>query len=126
MPAKIRFRVCRPAKRTRLPMAKPVPKPESLLAALPQELSHSLFAKARPVSLAASETLFVAGGEGDGCYRIEEGLLKASGGAGAGGERIPAKLGPRAGLGGGSGVGGGPGPASGTSPRGTQVRLVGR
>ncbi len=59
-------------------MAKPVPRPESLLAALPAELSQSLFAKARPVSLAASETLFVAGEEGDGCYRVDEGLLKAS------------------------------------------------
>src|SRR5207247_2066924 len=77
-------------------MAKPVPRPESLLAALPAELSHSLFAKARPVSLAASETLFVAGDEGDGCYRIDEGLLKASVAAAAGGERILAILGPGA------------------------------
>src|SRR5215831_10468513 len=36
--AEIRLRV-RPVKRTRLPMAKPVPRPESLLAALPAELS---------------------------------------------------------------------------------------
>src|SRR5258708_9654731 len=76
--AKMRLRV-RPAERTRLPMAKPVPRPESLLAALPADLSQSLFAKARPVSLAASETLFVAGGGGGGCYRVDEGLLKASG-----------------------------------------------
>src|SRR5262249_4548773 len=70
--AEIRLRV-RPVKRTRLPMAKPVPKPvgrpESLLAALPAELSQSLFAEARPVSLAASETLFVAGGEVGRGYR---------------------------------------------------------
>src|ERR1700730_6471621 len=85
----------RPVERARLPMAKSVPKPESLLAALPAELSQSLFAKARPVSLAASETLFVAGEEGDGCYRVDEGLLKASVAAATGGGGIPAVLSPR-------------------------------
>src|SRR5258708_8421536 len=69
-------------------MAKSVPGPESLLAALPTELSQSLFAKARPVSLAADQTLFMAGGEGGGCYRVGEGLLKGSIAAPAGGERI--------------------------------------
>src|SRR5262245_7647595 len=93
MSAETRWRV-RPVKRNRLPMAKPVPRPESLLAALPTDLSQSLFAKARPVSLAASQTLFVAGEEGDGCYRVEEGLLKASVAAPTGGERILAILGP--------------------------------
>ena len=76
-------------------MAKSAPRPESLLAALPTELSQSLFAKARPLSLAAHQTLFVAGDEGDGCYRLEEGLLKASVAAATGGERILAILGPR-------------------------------
>src|SRR5258707_9527384 len=94
----MRLRV-RPVERARLPMAKPVPRPESLLAALPAELSQSLFAKARPVSLAASETLFVAGEGGDGCYRVYEGLLKASVAAATGGGRILAVLRPRAGLG---------------------------
>jgi CRP-like cAMP-binding protein len=64
------------------------------LAAVPTELSHSLFAKARPVSLTASQTLFVTGDEGDGCYRVEEGLLKASIVLPAGGERVLAILGP--------------------------------
>jgi CRP/FNR family transcriptional regulator, cyclic AMP receptor protein len=73
-------------------MAKPSPRSESLLAALPTELSQSLFAKARPLSVKADQTLFVAGDEGDGCYRVE--LLKASIGAPAGGERILAILGP--------------------------------
>jgi CRP/FNR family transcriptional regulator, cyclic AMP receptor protein len=75
-------------------MAKSVPRSESWLAALPTELSHHLFAKARPVSLAASRTLFVAGDDGDGCYRVEEGLLKASVSVATGGERILAILGP--------------------------------
>ncbi len=45
-------------------------------------------------TLAADQTLFMAGDEGDGCYRIEEGLLKASVAAPNGGERILAVLGP--------------------------------
>jgi CRP/FNR family transcriptional regulator, cyclic AMP receptor protein len=75
-------------------MVKSVPQPESWLATLPTELSHRLFAKARPLSLAASRTLFVAGDDGDGCYRVEEGLLKASVSVATGGERILAILGP--------------------------------
>jgi len=75
-------------------MAKPVPPTESWLAALPTELSQRLFANARPLSLAASRTLFVAGDDGDGCYRVEEGLLKASVSVATGGERILAVLGP--------------------------------
>jgi CRP-like cAMP-binding protein len=75
-------------------VAKSVPGLESLLATLPSELSDSLFAKARPVSLAASQTLFVEGDEGDGCYRVEEGLLKASVAIATGGERTLAILGP--------------------------------
>src|SRR5215831_5424125 len=78
----------------RLPMAKSVPQLEGWLATLPTELSHRLFAKARPLSLAASRTLFVAGDDGDGFYRVEEGLLKASVSVATGGERILAILGP--------------------------------
>ena len=77
-------------------MAKPAPRTESLLAALPTELSQSLFANARPLSLKADQTLFVAGDKGDGCYRVEQGLLKASIAVPAGGERILAILGPGA------------------------------
>jgi CRP/FNR family transcriptional regulator, cyclic AMP receptor protein len=45
-------------------------------------------------TLAADQTLFMAGDEGDGCYRVEDGLLKASVAAPNGGERILAILGP--------------------------------
>jgi CRP-like cAMP-binding protein len=44
--------------------------------------------------LAPDQTLFLAGDEGDGFYRVEEGLLKASIAAATGGERILAILGP--------------------------------
>jgi CRP/FNR family transcriptional regulator, cyclic AMP receptor protein len=77
-------------------MAKSSAEPESLLAALPAELSRGLFAKAHTVPLSADQILFVAGDEGDGCYRVDEGLLKASVTDPAGGERILAVLGPGA------------------------------
>jgi CRP-like cAMP-binding protein len=66
------------------------------LAALPPDLSRGLFAKARAVSLRADQTLFLAGDDGDGCYRVDEGLLKASVAAPNGGERILAIFGPGA------------------------------
>jgi CRP/FNR family cyclic AMP-dependent transcriptional regulator len=107
-------------------MAKPAPRLESLLAALPPELSQSLFAKARPLSLKADQTLFVAGDEGDGCYRVEEGLLKASIAAPAGGERILAVLGPGSVLGELSMIDGGPRSASVTALRDSKLSFVGR
>ncbi len=55
-----------------------------------------LFAKARPTTLTADQVLFIAGDEGDGCYRVDDGLLKVSVVAPTGGERILAVLGPGA------------------------------
>ena len=107
-------------------MTKPTPRLESFLAALPAELSQSLFAKARPLSLKADQTLFVAGDEGDGCYRVEEGLLKASIAAPAGGERILAVLGPGSVLGELSMIDGGPRSASVTALRDSKLSFVGR
>ena len=68
-----------------------------LFSALPQHLSALLFANAKPVHLAAEQMLFVAGDSGDGCYRIEKGLLKVSIVSASGTERILAILGPGAG-----------------------------
>src|SRR5262245_12988581 len=75
-------------------MANPPPAAGNLLSALPTELLAGLFAKARPVALDADQVLFLSGDPGDGCYRIDEGLLKVSVVAAAGGERILAVLGP--------------------------------
>jgi CRP/FNR family transcriptional regulator, cyclic AMP receptor protein len=107
-------------------MAKSASKPEGLLAALPTELSHSLFAKARLLSLAADQTLFVAGDEGDGCYRVEEGLLKASVAAVGGGERILAILGPGSVVGELSMIDGAPRSASVAALRDSKLSFVGR
>jgi CRP-like cAMP-binding protein len=67
-----------------------------VLGALPAELTSALFAKPRPLTLKADQALFMAGDEGNGCYRIDEGLLKASVSAPNGNERILAILGPGA------------------------------
>src|SRR6266496_1353239 len=107
-------------------MANPSPRFQNLLAALPMELSQSLFAKARPLSIKADQPLFVAGGEGHGCYRVEEGLLHASIGAPAGGERILAMLGPGSVVGELSMIDGGPRSASVTALRDSKLSFVGR
>src|SRR5262249_51363330 len=106
-------------------MAK-VPRSESLLAALPAEWSQSLFAKARPLALKADQTLFVAGDEGDGCYRVDEGLLKASIAAPAGGERILAIFGPGAVIGELAMIDGGARSASVTALRDSKLSFVSR
>lgn len=70
--------------------------PRNLLSELPPDLVERLFAKARPVRLAAGRALFAAGDPGTGCYRIDEGLLKVTAVSGSGGERILAIVGPGA------------------------------
>jgi CRP/FNR family transcriptional regulator, cyclic AMP receptor protein len=67
-----------------------------LLADLPRHLSVDLFSAATPVKLNADASLFLAGDVGDGCYRLEEGLLKVSMMSRGGTERILAFLGPGA------------------------------
>ena len=69
---------------------------QSLLLELQGKLSADLFANAAPLRLAANEALFLAGDDGDGCYLIEEGVLKVVVASQAGGERILAFLGPGA------------------------------
>jgi CRP-like cAMP-binding protein len=68
----------------------------SLLSKLPEHVSTDLFESATPVSLSADEVLFLAGDAGDGCYRIEDGLLKVTMVSRSGTERILAFLGPGA------------------------------
>ena len=66
----------------------------SLLSELPGHLATDLFGGAKPVRLKADEVLFLASDPGDGCYRIEEGLLKVSMMSRTGTERILAFMGP--------------------------------
>jgi CRP/FNR family cyclic AMP-dependent transcriptional regulator len=65
----------------------------SLLSELPGHLSTSLFGNTTPVRLKADEVLFLSGDAGDGCYRVEDGLLKVTMVSRAGTERILAFLG---------------------------------
>jgi CRP/FNR family transcriptional regulator, cyclic AMP receptor protein len=74
-----------------LPARDPV---AGLLSGLPDRLLASLLAKARPVKLPAHGVLFQAGDPGDGCYQLNEGLLKVSVISPSGVERILAILGP--------------------------------
>jgi CRP-like cAMP-binding protein len=66
----------------------------SLLSELPEHLSAALFKSATPVKLNADAALFLAGDAGDGCYRVEDGLLKVTMMSRSGTERILAFLGP--------------------------------
>ena len=69
------------------------PENARLLSGLPAHLSTKLFGNAKLVRLAASEILFRAGdSDDDGCYRVEDGLLKVTV-SGSGAERILAFLG---------------------------------
>jgi CRP/FNR family transcriptional regulator, cyclic AMP receptor protein len=74
-----------------LKTARPGP---SVLSGLPGHLATDLFAGAKPVRLKADELLFLASDPGDGCYRIDEGLLKVSMMSRSGTERILAFMGP--------------------------------
>src|SRR6516162_3714677 len=67
-----------------------------LFSALPQRLSAHLFANAKPIQLAADQSLLVAGNPGISPYRIEKGLLKVIILSATGAERILAILGPGA------------------------------
>ena len=72
----------------------PGPSPPNLLSVFPDKLAARLFANVKPIKLAADEVLFLSGDPGDGCYRVEQGLLKVSMTAASGAERILAIVGP--------------------------------
>ena len=62
---------------------------QSLLSRLPEHLLTRLFGAATTVRLKTDEVLFLAGDTGDGCYRVEDGLLKVTMISRTGKERIP-------------------------------------
>jgi CRP/FNR family cyclic AMP-dependent transcriptional regulator len=67
---------------------KGIPVKQSLLSELQGQLSADLFASATAVRRAADDVLFVAGDAGNGCYRVEDGLVKVTMMSRAGVERI--------------------------------------
>jgi CRP-like cAMP-binding protein len=74
----------------------PIKTSSSLLSELPGHLSAHLFKSATPVKLNADAVLFLTGDAGDGCYRVDDGLLKVTMVSRSGTERILAFLGPGA------------------------------
>jgi CRP/FNR family transcriptional regulator, cyclic AMP receptor protein len=76
-----------------MPGPSPPPSSANLFSVFPEKLAARLFANAKPTKLAADEVLFLAGDPGDGCYRVEQGLLKVSMIAPTGAERILAIVG---------------------------------
>ena len=88
----LRYRHC--AGRSRRNDTIPVTTPTNLFSVFPESLAAKLFANAKPTTLAADEVLFIAGDPGDGCYRVDQGLLKVSMIAPSGAERILAIVGP--------------------------------
>ncbi len=107
-------------------MAAPAAPSETLFSALPADLSSGLFGHARPVRLAANQVLFLAGDPGDGCYRVDEGLLKVTVVSPSGGERILAILGPGTLVGELSVIDGAPRSASVTAIRESKLAFVSR
>jgi CRP-like cAMP-binding protein len=69
---------------------------QGILSRLPEQLFSSLFSRATTVQLKTDQVLFLIGDNGDGCYRVEEGLLKVTMISRDGNERILAFLGPGA------------------------------
>jgi CRP/FNR family transcriptional regulator, cyclic AMP receptor protein len=103
-------------------------KPEypDLMSALPERLSTELFAGAELVRLRDGEVLFQAGASGNGCYRVEGGLLKVTMVSSSGGERILAFLGHGAIFGEFSVIDGGPRSATAVAVRDAAVSFLSR
>src|SRR5215813_2552077 len=64
-----------------------------ILSRLPPRVTRQLFACAFERAIKAGEALFVAGDRGDGCYRVEQGLVKITVTSDRGEERIIALVG---------------------------------
>src|ERR1700756_3814324 len=61
---------------------------QGLLSGLPEHLFTSLFSRAATVRLRTDHAVFLTGDLGDGCYRVEDGLLKVTMASRSGSERI--------------------------------------
>src|SRR5580658_242647 len=98
----------------------------ALLAGLPPDLAADLFGRGRKIRLAPGKALFLVDDPGDGCYRVDRGLLKASVVSATGGERVLGIFGPGMICGELSMIDGGPRSASVTAIRESHVVFLGR
>jgi CRP-like cAMP-binding protein len=103
-----------------------MPASANLFSVFPEALAARLFAHAQHKKLAADEVLFLAGDPGDGCYRVEQGLLKVSMIAPSGAERILAIVGPGALIGELSTIDGLPRSASVAAVRDSELSYISR
>jgi CRP-like cAMP-binding protein len=99
---------------------------DTILSVLPAEVAKSLFAQARTVTLARNQILFLSGDSADGCYLIQEGLLKVNIVAPTGAERVLAILGPGTIVGELSMIDGAPRSASVTAIRDAKLAFISR
>jgi CRP/FNR family transcriptional regulator len=99
---------------------------QSLLSELQGHLSVDLFAGATTARRAVDEVLFVAGDAGNGCYRVEDGLVKVTMMSRAGVERILTFLGPGAIVGELAMIDGRPRSASVVAVRETMLKFLSR
>ena len=97
-----------------------------MLSELQGHLSVDLFAGATTARRAVDEVLFVAGDAGNGCYRVEDGLVKVTMMSRAGVERILAFLGPGAIVGELAMIDGRPRSASVVAVRETMLKFLSR
>jgi CRP/FNR family cyclic AMP-dependent transcriptional regulator len=103
-----------------------VPAPANLFSVFPEKLSAKLFDHAKTIKLATDEVLFLAGDPGDGCYRVEQGLLKVGMIAPSGAERILAIVGPGGIVGELSTIDGRPRSASVSAVRDSELSFISR
>lgn len=106
--------------------ATPAPFNDAHSPILPAGLAAALFGGAPAVTLAAGELLFQAGDPCNGCYRVTEGLLKATLETASGRERILAIFGPGALIGELSIIDGSPRSACVTAIRASRLAFVDR
>src|SRR5258708_34675210 len=97
-----------------------------ILSSLPPQMTTQLFACAFKRAAKAGEALFVAGDRGDGCYRVEQGLVKMTVTSDRGEERIIALVGGGEIIGELSLIDHQPRPAAAIALRGSTFRYINR
>jgi CRP/FNR family cyclic AMP-dependent transcriptional regulator len=100
--------------------------PKRSRSGLPAHVSKELFARAKVVRLPAGRVLFREGDPGDGCYRVDDGLLKLTMLSKSGFERILAFHGPGAVVGELAIIDGLPRPMSAVAVRDTVLHFLSR
>lgn len=107
-------------------MVQEPPRRPEFFSALPDEVARRLLDRATAIKLNPDQTLFIAGDPGDGCYLIDEGLLKVELASEGGVQRILAILRPGTVVGELSLIDGKPRSASVSALRASKLRFISR